>query len=132
MTLGVLWMCFSFFSNVASVAAQSPPTKLGYPGDVALSEFAPGKFHYKSFPGLLRLYVFDGDRPGKSNCYDGAWPSLLVSDNEKGPRIGDWTIIRRDDGTRQWAYKDRPVYTRYHDLEPDASSEKEGFHLLVP
>ena len=41
-------------------------------------------------------------------------------------------MIRRDDGTRQWAYKGRPVYTRYHNFGPDAFSEKEGFHLLIP
>lgn len=128
-----IWL--ASFSIVVS-EAKPAATELAYPGDVALSQYAPAKFQYKSFPGLLRLYVFDGDSPEKSNCYDGcisAWPPLMVSANEKGPRIGDWTIIRRnDDGPPQWAYKGRPVYTRYHDFEPDAFSEKEGFHLLAP
>jgi hypothetical protein len=133
-TLGALWICFASFSTIASIAAQPAPVKSEHPGDTALFEFAPGQFVYKSFPTLLRLYVFDRDRPGKSNCDDGcasAWPPLLVSASEKGP-AGDWTIIKRDDGTRQWAYKNRPVYVRYHDFDPDASTEEEGFHLLVP
>ncbi len=29
--------------------------------------------------------------------------------------MGDWTIIIRDDGARQWAYKDKPVYTYAND-----------------
>jgi predicted lipoprotein with Yx(FWY)xxD motif len=134
MTLGAVCICIASLSNVAAIAAQ-PPIKMEHPGDTALSEENPGKFVFKSFPTLWRLYVFDGDRPGKSNCNEGcasAWPPLLVSAGEKGPRVGDWTIIRRDDSSQQWAYKDRPVYTRYHDFDPDASTEKEGFHLLVP
>jgi predicted lipoprotein with Yx(FWY)xxD motif len=27
----------------------------------------------------------------------------------------DWSIVTRDDGTRQWAYKDWPVYTNVQD-----------------
>ena len=132
-TVCALSIFFAFSPN--SFGAQPTPLKPEYPGDVALSESAPGKFSYKSFPELLRLYVFDGDRAGKSNCYAGcasAWPPLLASAKEKTSHIGDWTIIQRDDGYRQWAYKNRPVYTRYHDFDPDADTEKEGFHLLMP
>jgi predicted lipoprotein with Yx(FWY)xxD motif len=56
----------------------------------------------------------------------------LVSENEKRQQIGDWSVIKRDDGRAQWAYKSRPVYIRFHDIDPDSNSEKEGFHLLVP
>ena len=24
---------------------------------------------------------------------------------------GDWTVITRDDGSKQWAYKGKPLYT---------------------
>jgi predicted lipoprotein with Yx(FWY)xxD motif len=24
---------------------------------------------------------------------------------------GDWTIVTRDDGSKQWAYKGKPLYT---------------------
>jgi hypothetical protein len=134
-TLGVLLVSL-IASNVAAVAAQPDQTriKLEHPGDTALSEDAPGKYVYKSFPSLFRLYVYDKDQPGKSNCTGGcssAWPPLRVSSSEKGP-VGDWTIIKRSDGTQQWAYKNQPVYVRYHDIDPDASTAQEGFHLLQP
>jgi predicted lipoprotein with Yx(FWY)xxD motif len=31
---------------------------------------------------------------------------------------GPFTIVVRDDGTRQWAYKGKPVYTWPEDQEP--------------
>jgi predicted lipoprotein with Yx(FWY)xxD motif len=50
-----------------------------------------------------------------------------------GEKVGDWTIITRDDGALQWVYKGHPVYTRFHDLDEDEQSlAAEGFHLLRP
>jgi predicted lipoprotein with Yx(FWY)xxD motif len=31
---------------------------------------------------------------------------------------GDWTIVTRDDGGKQWAYKGKPVYTWVKDTKP--------------
>lgn len=31
---------------------------------------------------------------------------------------GDWTVVRRDDGIRQWALKGKPVYTCASDVKP--------------
>ena len=128
------WLCIAALQSSPSLATQPHPIKLDHPGDTALTEDSPGKFVYKSFPGLERLYMYDRDRAGQSNCNDDCtspWPPLLVSAREKGP-VGDWTIINRADGTRQWAYKKMPVYTRYHDFPPDEDTAKEGFHLLTP
>ena len=41
------------------------------------------------------------------------WPVLLADDNAKP--VGQWSVITRDDGRKQWAYKSRPVYTFYQD-----------------
>lgn len=69
----------------------------------------------------LTVYVFDKDvaGSGKSVCNDKCainWPPVHASANDK-PN-GAFTIIVRDDGTRQWAYKGRPVYTWPEDQEP--------------
>lgn len=64
-------------------------------------------------PQGLTLYVFDRDTAGsgKSVC-NGAcstnWPPLLASPGTSA--VGSYTIITRDDGTQQWAYKGRPLY----------------------
>jgi predicted lipoprotein with Yx(FWY)xxD motif len=135
-TLCALWIILA--SLVTVVASGEPPKqatiKLEHPGDTALSEEKPGVYVYKSFPRLTRLYVNEKDLPGKSVCDAGcssAWPPLRVSSSETS-RVGDWTVIVRADGSKQWAYKDKPVYTRYHDMDPDAETAQEGFHLLVP
>ena len=59
------------------------------------------------------LYTFARDTtPGKSACNGPctmAWPPLLATATDKD--AGDWTVITRDDGTKQWAYKGQPLYT---------------------
>ncbi len=59
----------------------------------------------------MTLYVFDKDAGGKSACNGpcaGIWPPLMAAGDAKPS--GDWTIITRDDGAKQWAYKAKPVY----------------------
>ncbi len=59
------------------------------------------------------LYTFARDTtPGKSACNGPcatAWPPLAATDADKD--AGDWTVITRDDGGKQWAYKGKPLYT---------------------
>jgi predicted lipoprotein with Yx(FWY)xxD motif len=31
---------------------------------------------------------------------------------------GDWTIVARDDGSKQWAFKRKPLYTWKDDKKP--------------
>lgn len=63
-------------------------------------------------PSGKALYTFEKDAaPGKSMCNAGcatAWPPLTAAADAKA--TADWTIITRDDGTKQWAYKGKPVY----------------------
>jgi len=131
---GILW---ALWSAVAIAADHGPAgMKMEHPGDTALSQEDSGAWVYKSFPGLTRLYIYDKDGASVSHCTEGcasAWPPLLVTIGKTGEVVGDWTVIARDDGARQWAYKGHPVYTRYHDLDEDEKSlAAEGFHRLTP
>ncbi|MGH8737105.1 MAG: COG4315 family predicted lipoprotein [Burkholderiales bacterium] len=61
----------------------------------------------------MTLYTFDKDPAGtgKSMCNDGCaknWPPLMASAGEQPS--GDWTVIARDDGGRQLAYRGKPLY----------------------
>jgi predicted lipoprotein with Yx(FWY)xxD motif len=59
----------------------------------------------------MTLYTFDKDAGGKSACNGpcaGNWPPLAARDDDKAS--GDWSVITRDDGSKQWAYKSRPLY----------------------
>jgi predicted lipoprotein with Yx(FWY)xxD motif len=67
----------------------------------------------------MTLYVFDKDAIGKSNCIDAcaaAWPPLPVQAGAE--QTGDWTIVVRADGTKQWAYEGKPLYTWAKDMKP--------------
>ena len=97
-------------TTIVTVAfAQMAPTKTG--------ESAKGKVltNDKS----MTLYVFDKDSGGKSACNGpcaGNWPPLMATAASKP--MGDYSIITRDDGSKQWAYKGRPLYTWKDDKKP--------------
>ena len=120
----------------AATAMGGPnrPDKLENPGEVALSDEG-GNWVYRQFPSGLRLYTYDMDTPTSSACgytCEGGWPPLLARADSKP--MGDWTIIEREGGRRQWAYKGRPAYTRFHDTpsEPIGESLSDAWHLLEP
>lgn len=67
----------------------------------------------------MTLYTFDRDAGGKSACNGPCatnWPPLMAGADAKA--AGDWTVITRDDGGKQWAYKGKPVYTWVKDTKP--------------
>ncbi|MEG1039474.1 COG4315 family predicted lipoprotein [Pseudomonas sp. NUPR-001] len=60
----------------------------------------------------MTLYTFDKDSDGKSMCNGECaknWPPLMVKAGDTAEE--GWTQIKRDDGSMQWAYKGKPVYT---------------------
>lgn len=132
-------LALAFFSYVslATVAySAEPPTKLEHPGEVALVE-EDGGYVYRRFPTQLRMYVYDKDRPGKPGCGEGcinAWPPVWAPNDAKP--TGDWAPIDRPErGRKQWAYKGRPVYTRFHDTPTEATGaglDGGAWHFLVP
>jgi predicted lipoprotein with Yx(FWY)xxD motif len=85
----------------------------------------------------MTLYTFDYDtQPGQSVCTADClaqWPALAAAADAKP--VGSWTPIARPEGTKQWAYKDKPLYTFYQDTKPgdkkgDGSSQV--WHLAAP
>jgi len=76
----------------------------------------------------MTLYVYQKDTPGVSAC-DGPcaanWPPLVAAADAQP--TGDWTIVTRSDGTRQWAHLGRPLYTFVKDAKPgDRSGDGVG------
>jgi predicted lipoprotein with Yx(FWY)xxD motif len=69
----------------------------------------------------MTLYTFDRDPPGvgRSVCQAACaanWPPLAAAADAKP--YGDYTILQREDGTRQWAWKGRPLYRWSKDNGP--------------
>lgn len=60
----------------------------------------------------LTLYVFDADAPGNSACTSAGcittWPPFIADDNASA--VAPFTLVTRDDGHKQWALRDKPLY----------------------
>ena len=70
-------------------------------------------------PKGMTLYTYDKDAAGKSNCVDQCaanWPPAMAMPTDKP--VGDLTIIKRPDGTLQWADEGKPLYTFIQDKKP--------------
>jgi predicted lipoprotein with Yx(FWY)xxD motif len=122
------------------------PMKLLFPA-LALGLMLPATSALAAAPGMekngmlvdakgMTLYTFDKDSGGKSACNGGCaqnWPPLMASADAKA--MGEWTLIKRDDGTVQWAYKGKPLYTFVQDQKAGdmAGEGKMGvWHMAKP
>ena len=67
----------------------------------------------------MTLYVFDKDTKGTSNCYDDCakkWPPLKA--DGKATAGDEFSLVARKDGTKQWAYEEKPLYLWQGDKKP--------------
>ena len=95
----------SMVASVAAVAADAPAKMAG--GSLVASNG-------------MTLYTFDNDKAGsgKSVCNGpcaGLWPPLMASSTDQP--AGDYSMVTRDDGSRQLAYKGKPLYFYKADLK---------------
>lgn len=96
------------FSVLATAAAwAAPPVQIS--GDVLTGTNG------------MTLYTFDKDAAGsgKSACNGSCadnWPPLTAAADVKPE--GDYSIITRDDGAQQWAFKGKPLYFWAKDQKP--------------
>ena len=98
----------------SAVAAQAAPAMTA-PAMTAETAKGPALVDSKS----MTLYTFDKDMGGKSMCNGPCaanWPALMAASGSAAS--GDWTMVTRDDGTMQWAYKGKPLYTFAKDTKP--------------
>jgi predicted lipoprotein with Yx(FWY)xxD motif len=85
----------------------------------------------------MTLYTFDKDTTaGKSACNGQCatnWPPLAAAADAKPS--GDWTVVTRDDGSKQWAFKGKPLYAFHKDAKPgDATGDdlNHVWHIAAP
>lgn len=83
-------------------------------------------------PNGMTLYTFDKDvaGSGKSVCNGPCatnWPPLLAGDMDQAR--GDYSILIRDDGKKQWAFKGKPLYYWSKDSKPGDRSG-DGFNKV--
>jgi predicted lipoprotein with Yx(FWY)xxD motif len=129
-TLTTLTMIVAAFALSPSLTAQTPPAAA-----------MPAVVH--AMGGVIMdskgmsLYIYDNDKePNKSACLGACltnWPALKATATDKD--MGDWKVITRDDGSKQWAYKGKPLY---YFVQDKAAGDKVGdgrggvWHLAKP
>ncbi|MGH6680894.1 MAG: COG4315 family predicted lipoprotein, partial [Bradyrhizobium sp.] len=67
----------------------------------------------------MTLYTFDKDAKGRSACNGKCavnWPVLKAGAGAKSDH--GYTVVKRNDGSMQWAYKGKPLYTWIKDAKP--------------
>lgn len=115
--------CAAWLPAAASSAALPPTTPLGVTLVEVVRELG------NSQPQVLwlrpgdanghTLLASDQDDAETARCVDSCaeeFPPLLAP---RGARAtGDWTLVRRAGGARQWAYQGRPLYTWSQELQP--------------
>ncbi|GIZ50350.1 COG4315 family predicted lipoprotein [Noviherbaspirillum aridicola] len=89
-------------------------------GAAAQSSKAPARVENGVLVGGngMTLYTFDKDAEGKSMCNGKCaenWPPLYADDTTPS---GDFSVITRDDGKKQVAYKGKPLYYWVKDQKP--------------
>ncbi|TBR43892.1 hypothetical protein CBF23_003960 [Marinomonas agarivorans] len=66
----------------------------------------------------MTLYTFDKDTKGVSNCYGSCatlWPPAVAQESDKN--VKKYTKVKRKDGSYQWAYDGKPLYTWVNDTK---------------
>jgi predicted lipoprotein with Yx(FWY)xxD motif len=100
-------------------ASAPPPAKKG-PQTAPVQVVTTDQGSMMTDPSGMTLYYFDRDDSGnKSNC-DGKcterWTPLAAPADAQAS--GDFTVIIRNDGSKMWAYRFRPLYTSRADKAP--------------
>ncbi|HLG89340.1 MAG TPA: hypothetical protein VKZ79_19350 [Alphaproteobacteria bacterium] len=112
----------------APVAFAEPSVPVG----ITLHDMGDG-WSFGDAKGMA-LYIKDLDKePGKSACTGQCaieWPPAIATADAK-PQ-GDWSVIARDDGGRQWAFRGKPLYTYLGDRAPgEVGGDGLGYFVML-
>ena len=83
-------------------------------------------------PSGYMLYTYEQDPPGQSRCSGFCaeeFPPLRAFPEAR--EACGFTILSRDDGTRQWAYRGRPLYRYRRDRANDLLRDDRGSHWRI-
>ena len=93
------------------VLSKGTPLGVRDPGVNLIANYSNRSIPILADENGMPLYTFDKDENDKSNCADQcaqAWPPLLAPSKAKA--FGEWNVVARADGGRQWAFKHKPLY----------------------
>ena len=82
--------------------------------------------------GGFSVYTYDKDSANKSNCNETcerSWKPVLAADAAPQNR-GDWAVIERSPGIKQWTFRKKPLYSHVGEEDPLSlsGSDTAGWH----
>ena len=96
--------------------APPPPKPATSPAKVILTKQGPTLVDLNG----MTLYYYERDTTGKTSNCNGkcaeSWVPLAATADARA--VGDFTVISRNDGSKMWAYRYRPLYTSPADKAP--------------
>jgi predicted lipoprotein with Yx(FWY)xxD motif len=113
---------------------NTKPPEIAVPAGVTFQRIKDG-FVLADYRGLT-MYASDADTAAKPACTAAClqqWP--VVPASMMANAVGDWSVMVRADGLRQWAFKGKPVYTHVKDIKPgEAAGDGRDsiWHALKP
>ena len=125
-------MNIRFFAAIAATVLAASVAQAAPPAKTAQTAMGPVLTDEKG----MTLYTFDKDGPGMSSCADACaqnWPPFMAAMGAMAE--GDYTMIKRADGSMQWAHKGKPLYLWVKDAKPgDTTGEgfKDVWHAAKP
>ena len=123
-TLALTAACFFALATQPAYSADAPK----FPAKKALGVVVTN--------AGMTLYTFDKDTAGsgKSVCNDTCatnWPPFAA---ENAQDAGPFSVITRDDGSKQWALKGKPLYLYSKDEKPgdmNGDNFNDMWHIIV-
>jgi predicted lipoprotein with Yx(FWY)xxD motif len=126
----------AYANGHGSASAEPPPAKdaPAVPVSVAVVKDRPMLVDLKG----MTLYYYDRDDTGRKSSCDGKcaerWIPVAASANAQPS--GDFTTITRSDGSKMWAFRNRPLYSSPADKAPGdtngADDPSRLWHVVRP
>lgn len=119
-------------ASVSPTAAAASPS-----ANIYMTKTSQVKGTYVvDFAGMT-LYTFDKDSAGVSTCYNGcaaSWPPYTSGATAEKTLPANITVITRTDGSKQFAWKGKPLYYYASDTKPgDVKGDGIGgvWHIIM-
>lgn len=102
---------------LAAVLLASPALALETPEGIQVNDTEKGEVLANA--QRMTLYTFVEDPQNRSVCIGGcaeSWPPLMAP--EAAAPVGEFSLVERETGGQQWAYKGKPLYGWVQDRNP--------------
>ena len=118
---------------LSAAAALWASSAAAFPSEVSSADAGLGTRYFTAKGASLYFYARDpvGQSVCSGRCIT-AWPALAAPADAQAE--GDWTPIIRPDGSKQWAFKGKPVYTFARDPGPGTTmgdGVQDVWHLAI-